>query len=479
MVNSQPKPVLRKTIKLRQLFTLGAGTIIGVAWLMVLGTVLEEAGPLGAAVAFGMGASAMIPIALCYAEIAGMLPFAGGEVVYAYEIFGIKTAYVAGICLAFTYIINSIFFAVSVGWLVNKLLPGIQGAYLYSVLGQRIHLGDLVIGLGGMLFIAILNFRGTKSTTKLQDAATYGLIIATCIFVVAGIVGGDTRNFEPLVVKADWAWGWGGVLAVLAITPFFYAGFNLIPQALEEMSNEADKARLSGVLTICILATLIFYCLVITAVVMTLPRQELLSFDLPIPGAFAVAFGSKLLADVVLFAGLVGLIAAWNAIFFAAVRVLYALGRSQIIHPAFGRLHNAYRSPSFAVLIVALIGVVGIFLGRGALLPVVNVTSTLISLMYVIVTFGVLRARRLLPNSARPFRVPGGMMVIYIAAFTSIFLVSLSLYQQYQSSRIGLPVEWYLLGVLAIFGLGLWWYSRELRNRIFPEARRRLILAMD
>ena len=97
---------MHKTIKLRQLFTLGVGTIVGVAWLMVLGPVIAGAGPIGAVIAFIIGAVAMIPIALCYAELSGVLPHAGGEIVYAFEIFGTRLAYVAGLCLAFIYIIN-------------------------------------------------------------------------------------------------------------------------------------------------------------------------------------------------------------------------------------------------------------------------------------------------------------------------------------------------------------------------------------
>ena len=75
------------------------------------------------------------------AELAGVLPFAGGEIVYAYQFFGVRWAYVAGLCLAFIYIINCVFFAVSVGWLCNELIPGIQGPAMYSVLGAEVHVG--------------------------------------------------------------------------------------------------------------------------------------------------------------------------------------------------------------------------------------------------------------------------------------------------------------------------------------------------
>lgn len=105
---------LHKTIQLRNLFTLGFGTIVGVAWLIVLGVILADAGPIGAMIGFTIGAMIMIPIGLCYAELASMLPAAGGELVYANEVFGVKYAFIAGILLCFIYIINCIFFGVSV-----------------------------------------------------------------------------------------------------------------------------------------------------------------------------------------------------------------------------------------------------------------------------------------------------------------------------------------------------------------------------
>src|SRR5262249_29551218 len=142
-----PTGSLKKTLKRRHLFTLGVGTIVGVAWLIVLGSVLVSAGPVGAAIGVVGGAGGMISIGPCYGELTGALPHAGGEVVYAFTLFGVRWAYVAGVCLALIYIINCVFFAVSVGWLLNELIPGIQGPGLYTILGAGVHAGDIGVGV--------------------------------------------------------------------------------------------------------------------------------------------------------------------------------------------------------------------------------------------------------------------------------------------------------------------------------------------
>jgi amino acid transporter len=474
VVAAEPEPSrLRQTIGYPQLFTLGVGTIVGVAWLMVLGSVLADAGPIGGSLALGIGACAMLPIALCYAELAGVFPVVGGEIVYAFEVFGTKTAFVAGMCLAFVYIINSVFFAVSVGWLVEKLIPSIETHALYSSLGDRVSAADVLIGVGGTLVIASTNYRGAQAATRLQDIATYSLLLGASIFIVAGLLGGKLRNLTP-AFGANGAIG--GVMSVLAITPYFFGGFNTIPQAMSELrAGERSKNRISGVLGVCIVVSLAFYCLVLVAVSMVMPRGEALAADLPIPSAFAVGFHSQMLANIVLVAGTVGLIATWNAVFFAATRVLYVLGRSALAHPAFGKVTPKRGTPSYAILVTTIATLGGVFLGKGVLLPVVNVTSTVLAALYVIVCLGAWRYRTLKPDAIRPYRVPGRALLIWFAIAFSIYLVGLSLYQQYVGSRSAIPIEWIVLFLLTATAWVFWRRSRPLRQSMSEDQRRKAI----
>lgn len=475
MTDSAPAPALKKTLKRRHLFALGVGTIVGVAWLMVLGSVLASGGPLGAVLGFVVGAGAMIPIGLCYAELAAALPFAGGEIVYAYQLFGIRWAYVAGISLAFIYIINCVFFAVSVGWLLNELIPGIEGPSLYTVLGASVHLGDVAIGSLMSLALLAAHWRGAKDAARVQDIATYTLLAASCVFVAVGLWRGDPANLKPLVAPSGWAWGYGGIFAALAVTPYFFGGFNVIPQAIAELENERDRRRIAGILAGCILTSLLFYCLILVTVSMALPRAQLLSYELPVAEAFRVAFRSNVMADLVLVAGVLGLIAVWNALFFAATRVLYALGRSHLVQPEFGELGSNGVAPTRAIGFVTVLSVAGVFLGKGVLLPVVNVTSTLFAVMYAIVTLGVIRHRRAAGADAGGYRVPGGKPLIWLGAAFALYLIVLSLFQQWMDAGDKLPPEWLLLIGLGLSGWGLWAWSARTRGQVTEVERRRIM----
>ncbi len=477
-MSESPAGGLQKTLKLRHLFTLGVGTIVGVAWLMVLGSVLAGAGPLGAALGFIIGAAAMIPISLCYGELSGELPHAGGEVVYAYSLFGLPWAYFAGLCLTFIYVINCVFFAVSVGWLMNELVPGIQGAALYGVLGAEVHAGDILIGAVGSLALLAAHWRGARDAARLQDLATYTLLGATCVFVVLGIARGEPRNLVPLIAPSDWGWGLGGVLGALAVTPYFFGGFNTIPQAVAELENPQDRRHVASILAVCILTSLLFYCAVLVAVAMAMPRAQLLAAELPVAQAFRVVFRAGWVADLVLVAGVLGLIAVWNALFFAATRVLYALGRSHLLPAGLGRLSATGRSPTRAIVLVTLASIVGLFLGKGVLLPVVNVTSTLFAMMYAIVSVGVLRHRRKAPAQAG-YRVPGGLVLVSLAVVFSLYLVGLSLLQQYRDAGGRVPPEWWLLGGCLLAG-GLTWTMGARSREALDEGRRtRIVLEQE
>jgi APA family basic amino acid/polyamine antiporter len=466
---------------------------------MVLGSVLVSAGPLGAAIGFVIGAGVMIPIGLCYAELTGALPYAGGEIVYAYTLFGLRWAYVAGVCLALIYVINCVFFAISVGWLLNALLPGIEGSALYTVLGATVHTGDIVVGVAGSLILLVAHWRGAKDAARLQDLATYLLLAATCIFVAIGIGHGQAVNLQPLIAPSNWAWGYGGILSVLAVTPYFFGGFNTIPQAVAELEDERDRRRIASLLAGCIITSLVFYCLVLLAVSMVLSREQLLKFELPVAEAFRAAFHSELITGIVLVGGLLGLVAVWNALFFAATRVLYALGRARLLPPALGESGPGGRAPTTAISVVTALSVGGLFLGKGALLPVVNVTSTLFALMYVIVSLGVLRQRRAgagavvgtklsvtVPAAvgakapatvpAAGYRVPGGRLLVWAAVLFAFYLLVLSLVQQWMDAGRGLPTEWLLMVAFGALAWLLWRGLRKSRHSLSDVQRRRIIL---
>jgi len=465
---------LDKTVGTLQLFTLGFGTIIGVGWIIVLGEWLGQAGPLGAALAFAVGGLAMILVGLCYAELAALLPVSGGEIAYAYEAFGLKTSFAIGWFLSLSYISTTIFEAVSIGWLVAVLVPGIQGPTVYTSWGEPVRAGTLLLGLGGMLLITILNYRGVKNAARFQDTVTYSLLGLSAVFIVAGFLGGEVGNLQPLFKNSGSGTVWGGILAVFATAPFWFAGFDVIPTVMEERSSASSLSSMGMVLVASIGMAGLFYCLVIVSASMTMPWENLQALELPAAKAFGSI--SAPLGTLVLIAGLMGIVSTWNAIFLAASRLIFALGRARVILPAFGNIHRNFHSPTVAVVFVGVVGSIGTLLGRRAILVIVTVSGTCMAFAFFITCLSMIRLRRIRPRQQRPYRTPGGTLTAALAALVCLFMVFVSLNQSYKNAQGIFPLEWAIFLIWAFLGFLFWTLSGAMRRQVSEAERRKLML---
>jgi amino acid transporter len=467
---------LGKELKARQYFTLALGNIIGVGWIIVLGKWLEQGGPLGTLLAFGVGALVMMAIGLCYAELAAMMPVAGGEFAYAYEVFGTRVAFAIGWFLALAYVATTVFEAVSFGWIMGAFWPAVKGPVLYSFRGDPVHLGGFLLGLGGMFFLARLNYRGLKSAAVFQDIFTYGLLAVTLVFVCAGIFWGRTSNLTPVFAKPGIGPALGGILAVFLTTPFFLAGFNVIPQTMEEKAEGISNRRVVRMIIFSISMAGLFYGLTALAASMAAPWRDIVGLELPAAGAFEAAFHSPFLAKVVLLAGICGIVTTWNTVFISSSRVIFALGRARVMPPQFGRIHRVFRSPSDAILFAAALASAGVLLGRSAILPIVNVAGTCYAFAYFFTCLSIIKLRRNQPQAHRPYRMPGGTAMAATGIVFSVAIFFLTIYEPYRNSRGAVPLEWIFILVWAALGLLFWVAARKIRAQVSEEERRRLIL---
>ncbi len=472
------RPELRREISPWSLFALAFGTIIGVGWITVMGVWLTQAGPLGAIVGFVGGGLIMAVIGICYAEAAAMFPVSGGEVAYIYEMFGSRFSFAAGWILAFDYIALTSFEAISIGWILSALLPGFEGPVIYSALGEDVHLWALLAGIAVMALLVVINYRGARLASNFQGVLTLALLIATAAFVVAGLGWGDTANLEPAFVRDTSGAVWIGILAVLSTTPFWFAGFDTIPQAMGELEERADLRVIPKVIVLAVGLALVFYCLVILSTAMTLPRADLLGKELPVAGSFEAAFRSAALGKTVLIAGLLGLITTWNAMFFAATRLIFALGRGRMIPAGFGSVHARFGTPHVAIIFVGVLGSIGAFFGKNAIVPIVNAGAICLAFIFFSVVLGTILLRYREPGLRRPYRVPGGNAILGIAAVLAFVLLIISATEPFRANS-GMPLEWMLILLWLAAGAVFWLLAGRTRNSVSESERRWLILNLD
>ncbi|MEO0398878.1 MAG: APC family permease [Pseudomonadota bacterium] len=469
---------LKKEVTLRQLFFLAFGSIIGVGWITVMGSWLSDAGAFGAALAFLAGSIVMVFVALCYAELATRFPAAGGEIVYAYEVFGLHASFIVGWLLAVAYTSVVIFELISVGWVFSALFPSLTGPTLYTVAGSDVTLGGLSSGIIGMALIAWFNIRSAKSAASLQEALSILLILVTLAFCVLAFMRGDVNNFQPAFVPSTEGLIWPGIIAVFITAPLWFGGFDAIPQALGEKSESVSMKGVPFVMVLSILAAALFYVAVILAASISLPRADLLAADLPVAEAITVAFGSDIGGKLVLFAGLLGLITGWNSFTFCAARVMFALGRAKIIFSVFGDLDEKRRTPVKAILFVSGVSIIAGFFGRSAILPIVDAGAFAFTSVYVGVCGAALwrAVKRPKESDDTLFNTPGGFITRGLAVAMTLAIAIYAFYLPYQSADGHFPVEWMIFLFATALGAVLYVMGAGARGKVSAQERSDLLL---
>jgi basic amino acid/polyamine antiporter, APA family len=465
---------LQKTITPAQFFTLSFGCIIGVGWVVALPAWLQQAGPGGAALAFLAGAMAMMLVGVCYAELATALPVTGGEVAYAYVLFGPGASFATGWFLSLSSIATTAFEAISLGWVAGALLPGLEGPPLYSVAGESVRAGSLALGLAGTFLLTWLNYRGARAAALAQDVMTWGLLGTSILVIASAMAAGSVENLQPFFAASSDRPAWRSVLTIMATTPFWYSGFDVIPQMMGERA-QSSSPRMAGVMILVSIAVAAgFYVFVILGYSMAMPWTEAVRLPMPAADAFRHGLDSEVLALTLLTAALLGLLTTWNTVFMFASRVLFTLGHGRLMAPSFARVHPSYRSPSTAVLFVGVVSAAAVLLGRGALMPIVNVAGICLASAALLICIGVIRFRNTHPNAERPYKVPGGKLTAGLAALVCSWMVGWALIEP---ARSGLPLEWLVLGAWSVLGAVLWLLASRTRRSVDEPERRRLLMS--
>jgi amino acid transporter len=447
----------KQSLQLTQLFTLGFGMVIGVGWMLVVGDWLRVAGSIGALVAFVAGALVVALVGLCYAEMATAYPESGGEVVYAERIFGQSVAFAVGWLLVLIYVTVTAFEAVGFAWLLGVLIPAMRGPVAYSVLGFDVHVGSIVVGLCGMALFGWINWRGAAIAARVQDWLIYTKVLITVGFVILGIAHGDAANLPPYFAPNPNS-AVAGFMAVFITAPFWFAGFGIIPQALGERAPGAPL-RMAGLsIVLVILASCLFYCLIIIAVALVSPRSALATSELPAASAFEAAFGSRALRNAVIIAGMTGLLTTWNALFFSAARVLYAISKIGYLPRIFSKISDERGTPGAGLALVTVVGSCGVFAGRAAIAPIVNLAGLVFSLVFVVVCAGVIARRRMRAPDA-PFQTPGGSFTAALAALVSLGMAAAAIFEIHSGAHSRFSPEFAVLGIWLMLGLLVWMVS--------------------
>jgi amino acid transporter len=430
-------------MRARDFFALAFGSIVGIGWVIVLDKWLARGGSLGAMLGFLIGGVALVPVVFVYGRLAARMPEAGSEIAYTAAVFPRWLSFAAGWAMALGYVIVCPFEAVGMGQIASYAFDGINTLELYRVDDYPVYLPHLILGIGTTLAIAAINYRGIRQSTVLQNVTTYGLLAIFALFATLGLLRGDPANLPPLF--ADDRGAWGGlvsVLMVLQIVPYLMTGFETIPKCSEEAAVNFEPRRFQPVMFWALGVGTFFYVTVIGVVALLQPWQTLQKVHLPTAAAFERAFGWPWLVHLIMLGVGLSLVKVYNGNFLAGTRLLYAMGRSELLGGPLGEVHARFRTPAAAIVLVGSIGVLGTFLGKAVLEPIMEVGS-------LAVTLGWLATSLAFCCGAGGKLRPGTWLIGACGVVVSGLLVVIVAY------GFGL-YEWLTLAGWVIFGLVLW-----------------------
>lgn len=407
------------------LTTLGVASVVGAGIFVTTGDAAAEyAGP-GVIFSFLLAGVAAAVTALCYAELAAMVPAAGSTYSYAYAVFGSFLAWFIGWDLLLEYLFAAS--TVAVGW---------SGYFVSLMNSAGIHIPDAlanppfgddpgVINLPAVaivLFTCGLLYLGTKESAKATNWIV-SLKIGVLLLVIGfGAFAIHTSNWDPFVPANEGAfgeYGLSGILRASGIVFFSYVGFDAVSTAAAEARNPQRTIPIGLIATVAI-STVLYVAigLVITGMV---PYESLNVAD---PLALAVRDSSlslEWLETLVSLAAVIGLAATVMVTFYGQTRIFMRMASDAMLPDSIGKV-GRFQTPDMATLICAVAGSI-----VAGILPI-DILGDLVSigtlLSFTIVCAGVLVLRSKRPDLERPFRVPAVKFTAGFGIFAAVALMA-------------------------------------------------------
>ena len=454
---TEPTATFAKTLARREVLTLSFGAMIGWSWVLLTGEWLMRAGSLGTTIAFVIGGIAVILISLTYAELAAAMPKAGGEHVYTHRALGYGASFVASWAIVLAYINVCVFESAALPTALAYVFPDLAQGYLWTIAGADVHITMIAVGVIAAIIMTGINFVGIAFAAFVQTLMTFLIMLVGLSFISGAALFEFSGTSAPLFTK-----GAVGILGVLVMVPALMVGFDVIPQSAEEI--DLPPALIGKLLVFSVSLAAAWYIAISLAVGSSLNTDEIAKSGAATADAMANVWDSQMMGNLMILAGVGGILTSWNAFIIGGSRVLYALAETGMIPKVFARVHPKYKTPYVAILFIGLLSCISPFFGRTILVWLVDAGSFMVVIAYGMVAFAFLKLRYSEPEMPRPFRVAQGKFVGVLALILSVGLGCL--YLPGSPAALIWPYEW--LMVLGGAVLGAAFYFNSLRRGSTP-----------
>lgn len=474
LIATSKRSELKKTLNVFDLIVIGIGAVVGTGIFTIIGTAITgspESPGAGHAIVLSMilAAVACVFPALCYSEIAAMIPVAGSAYTYTYATMGEFMAWMVGWILMLEYAIGNITVASAwTGYFIQflkgfkhvlpdfvthfpmwlrydyKTMSNLCNTYHWDIHDKIPYLfGHIPISINLpavciVLLLTMLLVRGVKESTRFASIMVSVNMFMILSFIIVGAFYVKPEQWTPFFPSEP-----SGVIMGAFLIFFAYIGFDAISTTAEETENPQRDLPIAilGTLIIC---TILYVCvaLVLTGIV------PINNIDIQAPIAHAINYLGKDWLNW--FAGLIsiGALCALTSVLLiyqlGTTRILYAISRDRFLPKSWRLIHKKYRTPHIMTWISGIVVILcGLFMD-------LNISAALCNFgtftSFVIICLAVLILRKTAPDKPRPFKVPFCPWFPLIGIFICGILIIFSLNTLKTSSLYFLL--WLFVGIL-------------------------------
>jgi basic amino acid/polyamine antiporter, APA family len=437
-----PEQSLRRALGPIHITLFGVGAIIGAGIFATIGTAAAgDAHRVGAGPAlmlsFGIAGFVCAFVALCYAEIAAMVPISGSAYTYSYATLGEVIAWIIGWDLIIEYGVGNVAVAISwanyfktllreinihvpdwlsVDYTTARKIPGLLDSAPH-IMGHPVVFNLLAISI--IVVITAILLIGIRESAWFNAGMVMLKLIVLTFFVVISWKAVDSGNWHPFMPN-----GWIGVFRGAAVIFFAYIGFDAVSTAAEE-TRDPQRNLPIGIIASLIICTL-FYILIAAvftgmipyrALVKMLANQQAEPLTLALEYANIRGLALKIVAA--------GSVVAHTAVLFVfqlgQTRIFFSMSRDGLLPSIFRKVHPRFKTPWGSTILTG-IGV-GVFTLFTSLEEMVDLTNIGTLFAFILVCVGVMVLRKKDPNRHRPFRVPLGYVLPSISVAGCLFLI--------------------------------------------------------
>ncbi len=419
---------MRRDIGVIGLLFASVGSIIGSGWLFGALKASQLAGP-AAILSWLIGAVMIMFIGLVFAELGTMFPISGGVVRFPHVSHGsfasFTTGWILWVAVATTAPIEvegALQYATKYAPLTAKHIKGGEPVYTLTGLGY-------FIAVLGMAFFVVVNYFGIRWFARVNNVAVWwklGIIILVIVaFMLTAFHG---QNFSDHGFAPGGAHGMFTAIASGGIV-FSYLGFRQGIELAGETSN--PKRNIPVAVIGSVLLTAVIYVLLQVAFIGAVRPSDLahsggwtnLDFknDFGPLAAISSIIGLGWLAKLLYIDAIVS--PADTGLIYTTVtsRVSYAMGRNGNAPRGLARTTNR-GVPFVSLLVTFAIGLI-VFLPFPSWQQLVGFVTSASVLSFGAGTLAIGALRREIPDRARPFRVPGGGVIPFLAFYSSNLIV--------------------------------------------------------